>query len=182
MLLGQLVEHGGRDFFLVAQRRLVRVREILFVERQRGFVDGGLRRGEIGLRPFHEFFDRQIGGEREAKFLAELLHPEPEIAVGAREQIFLQPFLVFLQRDRGFLLQRRELLLHFRRAIEQRIEAFAHEADRALHLIDRRLGVNLRRMLQIRFRLRDDGGNSLHPFAQIRDALFRRAKSRATSR
>ncbi len=133
-----------------------------------------MRRRQVGLRPFHELFDRQIGGEREAKFLAKLLHPEPEIAVRARKQIFLQPLPVFVQRNGGFLLKRRELLFHFRRAIEQRIETFAHKADRPLHLIDRRLGVNLRRMLQIRLRLRDDGGNCLHPFAQIRDAFFGR--------
>ena len=174
MLLGQLVEHGRRDFFLVAQRRLVRVREIFFVKRQRGFVDGRLGRSEVGLRPLHEFFDRQIGGERETKFLPELVHPEPEIAVGARQQIGLEPFLVFFESDCGLLLKRRELLLHLRRAIEQRIQALAHEADRALHLIDRGLGVNLRRMFQIRLRLRDDGGNSFHPLAQIRDAFLRR--------
>ena len=82
--------------------------------------------------------------------------------------------LVFFESERGLLLQRCELLLHLRRAIEQWIETFAHKTDRALHLIDRGLGVNLRRMLQIRFRLRDDGGNSFHSFAQIRDAFFRR--------
>ena len=174
MLLGQFVEHGRRHFFLVVQRRLIGVREILLVERQRGFVDRRLRRSQIGLRPFHDFFDRQIGGERETKFLPELVHPEPEIAVGARQQIVCSHFLYSSRAAAVFSCKRRELLLHLRRAIEQRIETFAHEADRALHLIDRGFGVNLRRMFQIRFRLRDDGGNPFHSFAQIRDAFFRR--------
>ena len=96
--------------------------------------------------------------------IQELIHPEPEIAVGTGQQIFLQPFLVFFEGCGGLLLERRQLLLHLRRAIEQRIQAFTDEADRALHLIDRGLSMNFRRMLQVRLRLRNNGRNSFHPF------------------
>ena len=116
MLLGQLVEHGGRDFLLVVQRGLVGVREIFFVKRERGFVDRLLGLRQIGLGALHDLFHRQVGSESEAQFLAELVSAEPEITVRAREQIFLQPCFVFFECDGRFLLERREVLLRLRRA------------------------------------------------------------------
>ena len=107
-------------------------------------------------------------------FFAILLRAQPEIAIGAGQKIGLQPFLVIFQRGRGCFLQRLELLFHFRRADQQRIETDPDEIDRALGLLDSRLGMNAGRMLQIFLGLLDYVRNRFHPLAQIRDPLFRR--------
>ena len=92
---------------LVVVRSLwIGVRKIFFVERQRRFVDGGLCLFQIGLCPFHDFFHRQIRRQGEAQFLPVLLLAETEVAIGAGEQIVLEPFFVILERRSGFVLQR----------------------------------------------------------------------------
>ena len=81
MLLGKFVEHRRRHFVFICERVVVNVGKISFVERQRSFIDGGLRLLQVGLRTLHDFFHRQIGREREAKLLSELLGTKTEIAV-----------------------------------------------------------------------------------------------------
>ena len=71
------------------------------------------------------------------------------------------------------------LFLHLRARDRAADQAFADKADRALHLLDRGLGVNLRRMLQIRFRLRDHFRECL-PFACADSgSVSRAARTRA---
>ena len=60
--------------------------------------------------------------------------------------------------------------------MEQGTESFLHERNRALHLLDRGFSVNARRMLQIGFRLGNDGRNRFQTFAQIRNPFFCRSK------
>ena len=103
-----------------------------------------------------------------------LVLADAEIAVRARKQIVFQPFLVIFERGGGFFLQRGEVALHLRRALEQGIESFTNQIDRALDLFDRRLGMNPRRMPQIFLRLRDDARDRFQPFPQIRNPFFRR--------
>ena len=119
MLLSKFVQHRGRDLVLVRERLLIRGREMFFVQRKRRLVDGRLRLLKIGLCSLQNLFHWQIGREGEAQFFAVLLGAETEIAVRAGQQIVLQPFLVILQRGRGFFLDRREVLLYLRRLIEQ---------------------------------------------------------------
>ena len=170
MLLRKLVEHSGCDFVLVCQRRCVGIWKMFLVERQGGLVDGDLRLLQVGLRALHDFFHRQVGRERKVQLLSILLRAEAEIAVGAGEQIVLEPSLVFLQRGCGFLLQRREVFLWG--LIEKWRHFLTHEINCALRLLNRRLGVNARRMLQIRLRLRNHARNFLHALAQIRNPFF----------
>ena len=56
MLLGKLVQYRSRHFVFICDSLWIGVREIFFVERQRRFVDRGLRLLQIGLRPFQDFF------------------------------------------------------------------------------------------------------------------------------
>jgi hypothetical protein len=111
VLLSQLIKHRGCDLLFVRERRLIRIWKIFFVERDSGFIDGCLRLLQVGLRTLHNFFHRQIGGEREAQLLSELLCPEAEIAVRARQQIVLEPFFVILERHRDLFLQGCKFLL-----------------------------------------------------------------------
>ena len=176
MLLRQLVEHGGGDLFLVGDGGCVGFGEIFLVKRKRGFVDRRLRRGEIGARAFHDLLHRQIGSEGEAEFLAKLLGPEPEIAVRAREKILLQPLLVFFERDRGFLLERSELLLHLRHAIEHRIQSFAHETRSRPASVQSRSRCKSSASVQVCLRLRDHLRYPFHALAHVRDRLRRRSE------
>ena len=66
--------------------------------------DGNLRLLKVRLRSLHDFFHRQVGGERETQLFPELPWAEAEIAIGAWQQIILQPLFVILQGGRGFLL------------------------------------------------------------------------------
>src|SRR4029077_672413 len=127
MLLRKLTQHLGRHFVLVCDGLLIGVRKIFFVNRKRRFVDGGLCLLQIGLCPFHDFFHRQIRRQGEAQFFPVLLCAETEVAIGAGEQIVLEPFFVILQRRSGFVLQRGQLLFHLRRLIEKRCKVSADE-------------------------------------------------------
>ena len=129
-------------FFLSASVFCVRFWKIFFVKRQRCFVDLVLGLREVGLGALHDFFHRQIGREREAQFLAELVRADPEITVGALEQVLLQPLLVVFQCLRGFFLNRCDVLLQLRRLVQERIKSIAHEIDCALRLFDCRFRMN----------------------------------------
>ena len=169
-------------FLRSAQRRFVRVRELFLVERQRGFVDGLLGLLEIGARRFHQIFHRHVGSEGEPELLPELVRADAEIAGRTREQIVLQPGLVIVQGRHRFLLQRREIGLCLGRFIERLLQPFLDQRDRALGLVDRGLGVNLRRIFQVRFRLRDHGRNFSMRARMLAARFSAGAKSRATRR
>ena len=149
------------------------MRKIFFVKRECSFVDGCLRLLQVGLRALHDFFHRQVGGERETQFLSKLLRAEAEIAVGARQQIFLKPFFVVFECRCGFFLQPCKFLFHLRHAVEERSESFAHETNGALRLLDCRFRMDTWRMLEIGFCLCDHAWNSLHTLTQARNAFFR---------
>ena len=165
MLLSKFIEHRGRHCMFVCKGFIVGIWKIFFIERQARLIDRGLRLLQIGLRALHDFFHRQVRRECETQLLPKLVRTESKIAVRAWKQIVLEPFLVIFQRCCGFFLQRRQLLLHLRRAIENRRESFAHEIDGALRLLDGCLCVNAWWVLEIGFCLSDHAGNSFHPLA-----------------
>jgi hypothetical protein len=179
MLLGKLVQYCSRYFMFVRQSCRICVGEKFFVKRQRSVVDISLRLLQVGLRALHDLFHRHVRRECELQLLSKLLGAQTEIPIGLGEQIDLQPSLLILQRGRGFFLQRREILLHLWHLVEQGRESFVHEIDGALRLLNRRLGVNTRRMLQIGFRLGNDARNFLDALAQIWGSVFLPAQNRA---
>ena len=176
MLLRQFVENRGGDLLVVGQRRRVRGREIFFVERKRGFVDRFLGLLEIGAGRLHQIFHRHVGSEREAELLPELVRADPEIAGGTRQQIVSQPSLVVAQGRDRLLLERREIDFCFRRLVERLVESFLDQRHGALRLIDRRLGINPRRIFQVRLGLRDDRRNLFQPGADCGRPLLCRRK------
>ena len=108
------------------------------------------------------------------QLLAKLVRAEAKIAIRSGQEIVLEPFFVLFQRSRGLFLQWPKVLFHFRRLIDERRESLANELDRAFGLLDCSFGVDARRMLQIRFCLRDYPRNPFHSPTQIRNAFLRR--------
>ena len=84
---------------------------------------------KVGLRALHDFFHRQVRGEREAQLLAILFRAEAEIAIESAaidrpEAISCNPpkqWPFFAVRARG--------PFSFWHAIEKRGETFPHEID-----------------------------------------------------
>ena len=85
------------------------------------------------------------------QLLAEVVGADAEVTVGTREQILLQPIQILLQGGDDGGVRLRELSLHRRilRVLERVWDILLEEADNAGQLLDRDLGVNLRRILQI---------------------------------
>ena len=123
MALGEFVEHGSDHLVGIGESLRVGVWDVGLVERERGLVERGLRRLQVGFRAAHHFFHRHVGSEGEMEFLAELLGAEPEITGGAGEQIVLQPSPVIGEGGGGFFLERGELLLGGGVLLEERREA-----------------------------------------------------------
>ena len=109
-------------FFLSANVAASAFGKYFLCKRQRRLVDRRLRRGEIGARALHDLFHREIGGEREAELLPELVRADAEIGIRARQQIFLQPLLVILESRAVFSCTGASSLLHLRLAIEHRAQ------------------------------------------------------------
>ena len=72
MLLSEFVEDCSSHLMFVCERCRVCVGKIFFVERQRRLIDRGLRLLQVRLRALHDFFHRQVGGERETQLFPEL--------------------------------------------------------------------------------------------------------------
>lgn len=88
---------------------------------------------------------------------------QAEIAVRRRQHFLLQPRLVASQRRDRLVLRLREQRPQRRRLREQRLEFVADQRDRPRRLLDRRLGVNPRRILQVDLDLRDHRRHRLEP-------------------
>ena len=172
MLVRRLVEHGlDRDRLIQRHRP---VRKQLRPELHRGVVHRRPRRFQIGFRPAEDLLFREIGIEREPQLLAEFVVSEAEVAVGARQEILLQPLLVLRECLERRRLRRPELLLQRRRLLHQRFELLFDEIRRPLVLLDGRLRVHPGRVLQIRLRRCDDRRNSVQASDDRPQPLLRR--------